>query len=168
VAKPARVVIVVAAAIAGAYAGLWIAHLAGWSGDARWPLDPRGGAGTVALVFALATIALLATGVRLNIIPVFTYRKVATEGTQTIATIVETWRTGAASHDMGEVLSEYGLKLRVLPPTGTPYQARTKTMVAIEDEAAYRPGALLEVRYHETTPRKVFVVGPIPVDPKSG
>jgi len=153
--------IAVVAGVVGAYIGFWMANLAGWSGDARWPLDPRGGAGTLLVVIAVAAIAGLVTGVVLGLIPTVTYRKVATEGIQTTAAIVEVWRTGAITHDMGEVLSEYGLVLEVRPPAGSPYRTRTKTMVTTGAEGSYLPGTKVMVRYHPTTPRKVFVVGPI-------
>lgn len=94
-------------------------------------------------------------------IPTVTHRKAATEGIETTATIVEVWRTGAITYDMGEVLSEYGLVLSVRAPAGTSYRARTKTMVATKDEDGYLPGTQVIVRYHPTTPRKVFIVGPI-------
>lgn len=161
-AKGARIAIVLVAGAAGAYVGFWIAHLAGWSGNARWPLDPQGGAGTTLMVISGAALAVLTTGFGLAVIPIFTYRKVAKEGRQTHAIILEAWRTGVTTHDLGEVLSEYGLRLEIRPASGTRYQTRTKTMVATQDEAAYRPGSHLEIRYHPTTPRKVFVVGPIP------
>ena len=160
-ARPVRVMIAVVAGVVGAYIGFWMANLAGWSGDARWPLDPRGGAGTLLVVIAVAAIAGLVTGVVLGLIPTVTYRKVATEGIQTTAAIVEVWRTGAITHDMGEVLSEYGLVLEVRPPAGSPYRTRTKTMVTTGAEGSYLPGTKVMVRYHPTTPRKVFVVGPI-------
>jgi hypothetical protein len=92
------------------------------------------------------------------VIPTVTHRKAATEGIETTATIVEVWRTGAITYDMGEVLSEYGLVLSVRAPAG---RARTKTMVATKDENGYLPGTQVIVRYHPTTPRKVFIVGPI-------
>jgi hypothetical protein len=161
VARPARVIVAVFAGVVGAYIGFWIANLAGWSGNARWPLDPRGGAGTLLPVIALAAAAALATGAALGLIPTVTYRKVATEGIQTTAAIVDVWRTGAITHDMGEVLSEYGLVLEVRPPAGTPYRTRTKTMVTTGAAGSYLPGSKVMVRYHPTTPRKVFVVGPI-------
>ena len=149
------------AGIVGGYLGFWVAHLAGWSGTARWPLDPRGGGGTILVVAAFAAFAAVTAGIALNLIPTFAYRNAARTGILANATIAEAWRTGATSHDMGEVLSEYGLKLEVRPPGGTPYSARTKRMVATADEATYLPGNLVVVRFDPGFPRKVFVVGPV-------
>ncbi len=159
--RPARLAMVTVAGVVGAYVGFWFSCLGGWSGDARWPLDPGGGALMILLVVTVAAAAALIGGVVLGVTPIVPYRRVAKEGRQTTATVVEAWRTGGTTHSMGEILSEFGFVLEVRPRDGPSYRARTKKMIATGDEAFYRPGTALQVRYHPKTPRRVFVVGTI-------
>lgn len=143
--------------VVGAYTAYWIAYPAGWST-----------AGTVVFVAAVVALLVLVIGGWVGVVPTFIYRKVARSGLQSPAAIVETWRTGNTSHDRGEVLSELKLLLEVIPRSGDRYRVHTKTMVTTADETAYRPGAILEVRYHPDWPRKVFVTGPYPPGSRSG
>jgi hypothetical protein len=57
--KAVRIVLVVACGVAGAWAGYWLGHLAGWSEDAAWPRQIGGGTGAILLSVALSVTAAI-------------------------------------------------------------------------------------------------------------
>jgi hypothetical protein len=152
-----RWLLVTVVTVVGAYSAYWIARPAGWSTAA-----------TAVFVAAVSALLVVILGGSIGLVPVFPYRRIARAGIESPARILEVWRTGATTHDAGEVRSEIKLRVEVVSPSGSRYRVRTRTLITAAEEAAYRPGATLVVSYHPDWPRKVVVTGIAPPDSADG
>ena len=74
-------------------------------------------------------------------------------GVQANAQIVEIWDTGVTVNNQPQI----GMKLRVTPQTGMPYDVETKVIISRLQTAYYQPGASCVVRYDPNDQSSVAV-----------
>jgi hypothetical protein len=112
-------------------------------------------AAALAVVAGLAAVATLAGCT--SFIDGFTGRKEACAilaiGTPASAVITRLVDTGASINDNPVV----EFVLRVSPPGGEPYEARTKGLVGRLDVAAFPPGRVLPVKFDPANPSRVAI-----------
>ena len=102
-------------------------------------------------------VALLAASGCTSMIDGFSGRKDACAilaiGTPASAVITRLVDTGASINDNPVV----EFVLRVTPPGGEPYEARTKSMIGRLDVGAFPPGRVLPVKFDPANPARVAI-----------
>ena len=81
-------------------------------------------------------------------------RSVIDNGIPARATILSVRQTGVMLNNQPQV----EFQLEVHPPSGMPYQAQTKAVVALISIPKYQPGAEVPVKIHPTDSSKVVLV----------
>lgn len=114
--------------------------------------------GRPTLISAIVVIAGLLMGLLFAVIfgSLFGANRLLKTGAAAQATVLEVWDTGVT---VNQNAIQVGLKLRVSPPDGPPYETSARTFVSRLNPGVYRPGMLLNVRYDPKNPNKVAVEG---------
>lgn len=127
----------------------------GWSKSSRIPWNGRRRIATLPLAAALAAAAA-ASGCT-SIADRFSGRKEACEilavGKPASATVVRLVDTGTTIND--DPVVEF--VLRVQPPDGDPYEARTRALVSRLDVPAVQPGRVLPVKVDPQQPARIAI-----------
>lgn len=153
------IVLLVLVGIVGAWVGYWIGHFLGWSRDAEFPLRIGGGDGAILVSICLSIGSVWAALWWLLAWPLQRERRLLARGTPGRATILDVWRTGIRA-GRGARRRQLGVELEVQAAGRDAYTVRTTCLADSAEEAAYRPGAEVDIRIDPSKPRSVAVAGP--------
>jgi hypothetical protein len=158
----AIIIVLVIIGVVGALVGYWVGHALGWTTDAEFPLGIGGGARAIGLSI-LVSFASVMAGIGLLIArPLGRIRRLAATGAAGHATIRRVRRTGLVMTRRGDLpRHEVDFEVEMHPDGGRDYIAHGTGLLTEAEESVLTPGVEAEVRYDETAPNSVVVIGPM-------